>query len=371
MDQAHSAVEYARQRSELCCQEAKVVLTHSALLAGDYDCQLSGVYGDATSTEHEKESELVPLIKQLIAMLESGGPFYLSSELLEVIKNAAGGGNVHNVNNYNIENQGGQFSSGSSTSGSSDKDKKREKDNAGKDSKKGKATLVKASKEKKDNKDNKTKGKNAAASVSDPGEAWKELLRKLFEKQAYEAAKLENDLKSDEMNSMQDTLEEFEKKKRNMMYEAKEDLRQKLEKVQSEKERDRIMSDYAMNLQKVNDAFDKQKQMQLESLRKKLLENRRNKKKELYRKHCSEAEAQGVGLESVPDVQMPSHDDLMRDLLRLQENQERALAEIQIQGENARDEVQVSVHTILLYPCVFSIQCDNLGVIPNSKTCIN
>jgi hypothetical protein len=45
LDEAHSALEYARERSELCATEAKLVLTHEALLAGDYDCQLSGVYG--------------------------------------------------------------------------------------------------------------------------------------------------------------------------------------------------------------------------------------------------------------------------------------------------------------------------------------
>jgi hypothetical protein len=38
---------------------------------------------------------------------------------------------------------------------------------------------------------------------------------------------------------------------------------------------------------------------------------------------------------------MPSYDELMRDLLRLQENQERSLAEIQAQGEHARDSVHV------------------------------
>lgn len=333
-------MEYSRQRSELCCQESKVVLTHSALLAGDYDCQLTGVYGDTSSSSSavEQDSELVPLMKQLIALLESGGPFYLSTELLNVIKNAAGGGNIHNVNNFNISGQDGQNNLTRVSAGESiQKDQKREKDDSYKDSKKGKATIVKTSKE--------TKGKKSkdqqAATLSDPSASWKELLRKLFEKQAYEAAKLENDLKSNEITSMQDILDDYEKKKRNMMYEAKEDLRQKLEKVQSEKERDRIMSDYAMNLQKVNDAFDKQKQLQLENLRQKLLENRRNRKKELYRKHCTEAEAQGVGLESVPDVNIPSHDEMMRDLLRLQENQERSLAEIQIKGENAEDDVQV------------------------------
>lgn len=335
LDEAHSALEYARQRSELCCQEAKVVLTHSSLLAGDYDAQLSGVYGDADMGQAEQDSELVPLLKQLIAMLESGGPFYLSSELLNVIRSAAGGANVHNVHNVNIGAQAGM-------SGVS-KERKDGEDEHSRNRKKTKASLEKASKDK-DTGKGKGKGRDAslvAASVSDPAAQWKELVRKLFERQAYEAAKLENDLKTEEMSLIQDTLDDCERKKKNMMDEAREDLRQKLEKCETVKEKDRLMAEYATNLQKVNDAFDKQKTQQLESLRKKLLENRRSRKKELYRKHCAEAEEQGLGVESVPDVNLPSYDELMRDLLKLQENQERALAQIQMEGEEARENVQV------------------------------
>ncbi|KAH3750553.1 hypothetical protein DPMN_185080 [Dreissena polymorpha] len=342
LDEAHSALEYARQRSELCCQEAKVVLTHSALLAGDYDAQLSGVYGDAATTETEKDSELVPLLKQLIAMLESGGPFYLSSELLNVIKNAAGGSNVHTSNVHNI-NIGGEDGNKGRQGGSSLRVSK--DDDSGKDKKKVKAALVKSAKEdkneKKRSKSEKEAGDLQGKSGANSEAAWKELVRKLFERQAYEAAKLENDLKSDEINGMQDIINETERKKKNMMNEAREDLRQKLEKCDTEKERDKLMADYAVNLQKVNDAFDKQKNQQLETLRKKLLESRRTRRKDLYRKHCEEAQAQGVGIDSVPDVNIPGYDDLMRDLLRLQEDQERALAEMQREGEKARNEVEV------------------------------
>jgi len=332
-------------RSELCCVEAKVVLTHAALLAGDYDAQLSGVYGDAESSTSEKESELVPLIKQLIAMLESGGPFYLSGDLLNVIRNAAGGSNVRNV--HNIDLGGGAGGSGSQgVSGAGKGASGKDSDKSGKDKKKVKAVLVgKGAKDTKDKK-NKSERDSAGKSQADNEAAWKELVRKLFEKQAYEAAKLENDLKSDEMNAMQDIINETERKKRNMMNEAKEDLRQKLEKCESEKEKDRLMKEYATNLQKVNDAFVKQKNQQMDNLRKKLLEGRRNRKKELYRRQCQEAEAAGVGIEGVPDVNMPGYDDLMRDLIRLQESQERALAEMQRDGELARQEVQVGFDSI-------------------------
>ena len=341
LDSAHSTLEYARERSELCCQEAKIVLTHSSLLAGDYDARLTGVYGDADSASAQ-DSELVPLLKQLIALLESGGPFYLSTELLNLINSAAGGRSSQQTTNINLGGQqdylntfgkGGQYDG--HDDGKSGKDKGKDKA-----PKVAAVALVKSS-------DKKAKGQNSSGTESQDearkGESWKDLIRKLFERQAYEAAKLENDLKSDEITSMQDTLDEFEKKKRNMMNEAREDLRQKLEKVDTQKERDRLMTEYAVNLQKVNDAFDKQKQQQLETLRKRLLEERRNKKKALYRKQCEEAQAQGVGIDKVPDVNLPGYDDLMRDLMKLQENQERALAEMQYQGEEAKDQVKVGI----------------------------
>lgn len=75
-------------------------------MAGDYDCQLSGVYGDVDSSG-DKESDLIPLLKQLIALLESGGPFTLSSELLNLISQGTEGGAGQHVTNINIGGSGG------------------------------------------------------------------------------------------------------------------------------------------------------------------------------------------------------------------------------------------------------------------------
>ena len=44
LDEGHSSLEYAREFSELCAKEAKIVLTRSALLAGDYDAQVSNLH---------------------------------------------------------------------------------------------------------------------------------------------------------------------------------------------------------------------------------------------------------------------------------------------------------------------------------------
>ena len=46
LDKTHSSLEYARQRNELLTLEAKDVLNGAALVAGDFDCMLSGVYGE-------------------------------------------------------------------------------------------------------------------------------------------------------------------------------------------------------------------------------------------------------------------------------------------------------------------------------------
>ena len=45
LDNAHSTLEYFRQKNELLTLEARAVLSGAALVAGDYDCVLAGVYG--------------------------------------------------------------------------------------------------------------------------------------------------------------------------------------------------------------------------------------------------------------------------------------------------------------------------------------
>ena len=50
LDEDHETLEYARQRNELLSVEAKAVLTAVVHVAGDYDCTLSGVYGEVDLT---------------------------------------------------------------------------------------------------------------------------------------------------------------------------------------------------------------------------------------------------------------------------------------------------------------------------------
>ena len=46
LDKTHSQLEYQRQANELRTREAKEVLSGSALVAGDFDCVIAGVYGE-------------------------------------------------------------------------------------------------------------------------------------------------------------------------------------------------------------------------------------------------------------------------------------------------------------------------------------
>ena len=64
--------------------------------------QLTGVYGDMTDAAGQ-DSELIPLLRQLIAMLEAGGPFYLTPDFLNFINNGCStSSNTNNITNINI-----------------------------------------------------------------------------------------------------------------------------------------------------------------------------------------------------------------------------------------------------------------------------
>ena len=68
----------------------------------------------------------------------------------------------------------------------------------------------------------------------------------------------------------------------------------KLRSAKTEEERERIMMDYAANMSRLNDALEKQKQQQLAECRRKMVDRRRSRRKELHNAHI--AEAQGKAL---------------------------------------------------------------------------
>lgn len=336
LDEAHSSLEYARERSELCATEAKTVLTRASLLAGDYDCQLSGVYGDVDSSG-DKESDLIPLLKQLIALLESGGPFTLSSELLNLISQGTEGGAGQHVTNINIGGSGG--AGDIKRTGSTDSlRRRRDQKERSRLAKSGVKSTTKTG----GGKDETSifDGPKGKGNKGQGGEASQELSRAVFEKQAYEAAKLENDLKKDEIEDMNKTLDDCELEKRKAMADAQHELEKKLARSKQEQEKEMIMMEYASNMQKLNEAFEKRKRKQLDKLRKRLLDARRHKKKELAKKHLSEAKENGISEESVPNIEMPSYEELMNQILKLQQQQEHMLADIRKKSSDARDEVK-------------------------------
>lgn len=338
LDEAHSALEYARERSELCAIEAKIVLTHAGLLAGDYDCQLSGVYGDVYSQGGGSDSELIPLLKQLIAMLESGGPFCLSPELLNLINMGTGGagGMTNNITNMKVD--GGHMPGGSGSDNSRSGDQRSQGQRSGGQGQGGVQQIshVKSGGDHKtiihgDTTVFGTKGKDK------DDQSALDRARAAFEKQAYEAAKLENDLKRTETDGINDTLEEYEKKKENSTDRAKRELEKMLLKARSEEEKERLMMQHAEDIQKLNEAFEKQKLKQLKNLRKRLMEERRQKKKELHKKHLNEAEMQDLPATAVPNIHMPSYEELKQELLRLQQLQEQMWADMRKGGLEAAD----------------------------------
>ena len=346
VDEQHSALEYAREFSELCLAEAKVVLTRSALLAGDYDAQLTGVYGDADSTGNQ-DSELVPLLRQLIAMLESGGPFFLSSELLNLLQQGQAGGNTSHLTNINIQgHQGGQGQQGSG--------QQQQQQQKPPQPKKTSSKLVKSSD--KDGKDTSPSSSNVIvigdmSRVQSSGtmseQEMNDKKKYLFEKQAYEAAKLENDLHAEEVQNLEEIINDFEKKKNDSKDEVAKDFAAKLAQAKTDQEKEKIMMDYANNMSKLNVALEKQKQQQMAELREKLLERRRQRKKNLHHQHIAEAQKEGVSADEVPDITLQSRDEMMHDLKTKQQKLEFQTAELKTASMNTLE--QVSFFFIIIF----------------------
>lgn len=59
-----------------------------------------------------------------------------------------------------------------------------------------------------------------------------------------------------------------------------------------------------------------------------------------FRKHLTEAKENGIPEDSVPNIEMPSYEDLMNQILKLQQQQEQMLADIRQKSSEARDEVK-------------------------------
>ena len=315
LDEKHAALEYTRERNELLTVEAKVVLMNSAVLAGDYDVVLSGIYGAYHLMNSSADNELVPMLKQLIAMLESGGPFLLSSDLLTII-NQDGDQNIRRA----ASNMAEQGQLKVSTVKTGDQSRGLEQEQLVQNSTTGGAI--------------RTAGRVVAntkdlfGTIGNGEQSKKNQEKSLFEKQTFEAAKLENELRSSEIDKINATIEEFEQKKEFIVKDLQAELKKKLRDAKNEEEREAIMLTYAQDMQKLTDGIERQKQAQLEELRKRLLERRRQAKKEMHRNHIGEAKSMNLKPDVVPDMAIPTHSELDKDLLLLAQQQEKLLADM-------------------------------------------
>lgn len=323
LDEHHATLEYARERSEVLALEAKSVLTNNIAIAGDYDCMLVGVYGDLhlSLQSGSCNEEMIPLLKQLIAMLESGQSFVpapaasganiniyqgdLKISGTKVTQPAVPTQGLHAIPSASVSKPVAvtttrlvQHDAGHMTSTLTPVDSLN-------------ADIIVMDPE---------KLKPSSTPLSDSERQSR--TRDLITKQMYEAAKLENNLCSNEIKATNDILDDAEAKKKGVTGDLTRDLRAKLAKATSQAERDKIMLEYSSNLQKLTDALEKQKQSQLRKLREKLLERRRKGKKELHQAHITEAGSLGMPPDIVPNIVIPKHAEMEHDLYKLTQQQE-------------------------------------------------
>ena len=276
LDEDQSECEYYRQLNELRLKEAKAVLNGDTLVAGDFDCSLSGTYGDTHSNDSSSNQELIPLLKQLLSLLESGKPFVINAD-------SSRGGDTNIVSSSTVpigRSQARVAPGGAPIQPVTVQQTQSLPTTTAGQVKAAETQIVQHSVGPvgSDNVSNIIVDASKLVKTS-AGEDPKELHRNLFTKQTYEAAKLENDLKNNEISEMNGIIEEFEKKKKGVIGDVSKDLRKKLAAANTEEEKEKIMLEYAQNMQKLNDALERQKQQEMEALRRRLLDRRRQDKK--------------------------------------------------------------------------------------------
>ncbi|XP_070551144.1 golgin subfamily A member 6-like protein 25 isoform X1 [Ptychodera flava] len=319
LDEDHSALEYARERSELLGLEAKVVLTNAAMLAGDYDATIPGVYGEDNIPSASSNKEIIPLLKQLLAMLERGAHFTLML-----------GGEGQGDTNINI-NRGG------ATSPDLGRNIVRGDINLLNVSKSGDKVTSPLLQSSPDSDDRKLRdGKSKLQVQQGPGSMMTDaertrLAKTLAEKHTIEIVNLENETSNDEIKDINAIIQDSEKKKEQGLKQMQKELREKLSRAKSDDERARIIAEYADQVQRLSEKLEKEKQEQLTRLRQQMRDRRKRRKEDLHRQQVAEAKREGLTEDNVPEMTNPTDDELDSDLRRLAESQEKLLAELQSQ----------------------------------------
>ena len=334
LDEEHSDLEYIRERNQLRMLEAKSLLSGILTIAGDYDCILGGVYGETNLSTESTSHEMIPLLKQLLAMLENGVPFVMTPQLMNRLQ--GGDSDIYQ----------GDLMVGSAGMPQGQKTGQQMKLAKAQPQVESQHVIETTLVQRAPMGDTVAMNPLDSSVIIDPSKLKHDNLehvRALITKQTYEAAKLENDLKSNEIHSMNDIINDYEQRKQGMINDVAKDMHKRQAKATTDEEKEAVMMEYANNVQKLTEALEKQKQQQLAALQKTLLEKRRKDKKDLHRAHIAEAKAEGMDVSLVPSITVPMHDQMEKDLRMQLQEQEAALAEMRrVATEQNSQQVETS-----------------------------
>merc|ERR1719494_1408920 len=131
-----------------------------------------------------------------------------------------------------------------------------------------------------------------------------------------ECAEMEKELRENEINEINSVLKEYQDKKEAALAHLKDELRDKLKNAKEE-DKEAIVAEYMKKMEEETERLEKEKQQKLKDVR---------KKREMYKRH--KAEAAAAGITDVVDLDIPSEDQLEKDLLLLAKQQEKLIAEL-------------------------------------------
>ena len=298
LDGERETVEYCRQRGELLALYAKGLLATGEAGAG-YRYGLVGAYGDAElgGAGGGGGGQLLPLLRRLIEMLEGGRGF-----------TGARGGTDVTITQGALVVQAA--SSAAVTAAAAPAEAERQTVTAQQPGGHAHAAVQQTDAVQSSMTRVIGGGGDAASSRLTGDDRDRELATRF----AYEAAKLESDLKANESRSVERVLDGAAAKKAGLAADLASDLAGRLAGVTDDARRHALMAEYADNLQRLTDALERQKQKQLDELRASLAARRRTGGKELNERQAAQAAAAGAAPGLVPSAAARPQADLEREM---------------------------------------------------------
>ena len=111
----------------------------------------------------------------------------------------------------------------------------------------------------------------------------KEIAKALVEKHMLESVALENKLRGQEIQTINDVLTEIDNDKQEAVKKVQASLKESLENVQDEEEREQIIMKHADELEAVSVQFADRKERSLKNMRDRLKKDRMKRKKLLFK----------------------------------------------------------------------------------------